>query len=98
MLNHFNIFNKRRRGLPLESEAKKRLRLQEIKDYEGGKKCLSPSIFKRTKGPLIVGTNHSSATTSTSSETTAKSTQSGGKRGEAAATLKEFNKADFDSN
>jgi hypothetical protein len=24
-----------------------------VKDYEDGKKCLSPSIFRKTKGPII---------------------------------------------
>lgn len=92
------IFIYVRRGLPLESEAKKRLRLQEIKDYEAGKKCLSPSIFRKTKGPLIVGTNQSSAATSIASETTARSNPSGGKKAEGAGVIKDFNMADFDVN
>jgi hypothetical protein len=88
-----------RRGLPLETEAKKRLRLQELKDYEGGKKCLSPSIFRKTKGPLILGSgNISSGATSTSSETTSKNTTNGGKKTETMAGLKEFSVSDFDIN
>jgi len=41
------------KGLPSEDEAKKRQRLQEMKDYEHGKKVLSPSIFRKSKGPII---------------------------------------------
>jgi hypothetical protein len=26
----------------------------EIKDSEGGKKCLSPSIFRKSKGPVVL--------------------------------------------
>jgi hypothetical protein len=88
-----------RRGLPLETEAKKRLRLQELKDYEGGKKCLSPSIFRKTKGPLILGSgNISSGATSTSSETTIKNSANGGKKTETMSGLKEFSVSDFDIN
>jgi hypothetical protein len=88
-----------RRGLPLETEAKKRLRLQELKDYEGGKKCLSPSIFRKTKGPLILGSgNITSTTTSTTSETTARTSLNGGKRCESLAGLKDFSISDFDIN
>jgi hypothetical protein len=59
---------------------------------------LSPSIFRKTKGPLIAGTNLSSGTTSTSSDTTARSIPSGGKKVDLAAGTKEFNLADFDLN
>ena len=45
-----------------------------MKDYEGGKKCLSPSIFRKNKGPLILGQTNSMSgpPTSTSSDTTSK--------------------------
>jgi hypothetical protein len=82
----------------LESEAKKRLRLHEMKDYYRGKKCLSPSIFKKTKGPLIIGSTNSSVATSASSDSMLKSLQSGGKKSDQFGLIKDFTQSDFDLN
>jgi hypothetical protein len=49
--------------LPSESETKKRQRIQEMKEFEGGRRCLSPSIFRKSKGPIIFATSSSSITT-----------------------------------
>jgi hypothetical protein len=60
---------------------------------------LSPSIFRKIKGPLILGSGSiSSGTTSTSSESTIKTAVNGGKRVEGVAGLKEFTISDFDIN
>jgi hypothetical protein len=88
--------------LPLESEAKKRLRLLEMKDYEGGRKCLSPSIFRKNKGPLILGghgaASQSGPPTSASSDTTSKGFQTGAKKSDLTNGLKDFNMGDMDIN
>jgi hypothetical protein len=34
-----------------------------MKEFEGGRRCLSPSIFRKSKGPLIFATSSSSITT-----------------------------------
>lgn len=71
-----------------------------MKDYEGGKKCLSPSIFRKNKAPLIVGTmsSISGPPTSASSDTTNKGPTMSGKRGESTLGQKEFSIADMDVN
>jgi hypothetical protein len=38
------------------------MRLQEMKEYEGGKKCLSPSIFRKSKGPMVLAAASSTLT------------------------------------
>ena len=40
--------------MPSEDEAKKRQRLMEMKNYEQGMKVLSPSIFRKSKGPVVL--------------------------------------------
>lgn len=62
-----------------------------MKEYHAGKKCLSPSIFRKAKGPLIVGTTFTSPPTSASSESTLKSMQNGGKKADGLGMAKEFN-------
>jgi hypothetical protein len=52
-----------RKGLPSENETKKRQRIQEMKEYECGRRCLSPSIFRKSKGPIIFATSTSAAAT-----------------------------------
>lgn len=74
----------------MESEAMKRLRLQEIKDYEGGKKCLSPSIFRKTKAPLIVGSSNSSTKASTNIDPLLKAQTSSSKKVESFLPLKDL--------
>ncbi len=32
-----------------------------MKDYECGMRCLSPSIFRKSKGPIILATSSNSA-------------------------------------
>jgi hypothetical protein len=34
-----------------------------MKEYECGRKCLSPSIFRKSKGPIIFATSTSTAAT-----------------------------------
>ena len=58
----------------------KRLRLQEIKDVEGGKKCLSPSIFRKAKAPFVLASGNISTTPSTSSESSGKSQATTGRK------------------
>jgi hypothetical protein len=53
--------------LPSENETKKRQRIQEMKDYECGRRCLSPSIFRKSKGPIIFATSTSATATNNGS-------------------------------
>lgn len=88
-----------RKGLPFENEAKKRLRLQEIKDFDCGKKCLSPSIFRKNKVPLLFGIASSNSNPSSiASDSTSKSIAIGSKKVENIQGFKESNQIDFDIN
>ena len=71
-----------------------------MKDYQGGKKCLSPSIFRKNKGPLILGqaSNQSGPLTSASSDTSSKGFQASSKKFDIGGGLKDFNMADMDIN
>jgi len=60
------------KGLPSESETKKRQRLIEIKDFEGGKKCVSPSIFRKSKGPIIFASQNSQIQATSNGDVTFK--------------------------
>ena len=44
----------------------------EIKDFEDGKKCLSPSIFRKTKGPIIFSASHNSLNSNANFENSIK--------------------------
>lgn len=88
-----------RKGLPFEGEAKRRLRLQEIKDFEGGRKCLSPSIFRKTKGSNFFATQGNSYfALGGLQDSTQRGREGGGKRGETNGNLREFNIAELDLN
>lgn len=82
-----------RQGLPSENETKKRQRLKEMKEYEGGKRCLSPSIFRKSKGPVVL--TASSAAIATASEAPSKAGP-GVKRAESMA--REVTLQDYDVN
>lgn len=45
-----------------------------MKEYECGKKCLSPSIFRKSKGPVVLAS--ASASTSANTDFTVKGIQS----------------------
>jgi hypothetical protein len=87
-----------RKGLPSETESRKRQRLIEIKDFEDGKKCLSPSIFRKSKGPIIFSASHQALTSNATFETSIKGVQIGSKRGDGAGLVKEISLNDFDIN
>jgi hypothetical protein len=93
-----------RKGLPSENENKKRLRLQEMKEYEEGKKILSPSIFRKSKGPIMLSAS-STALTSTNSLTASLTDASqkvvpsnGFKKPDATAIAKDVSILDYDIN
>lgn len=49
-----------------------------MKEYECGRRCLSPSIFRKSKGPIIFATSTSAAATNiASTDGGAKALQSG---------------------
>jgi hypothetical protein len=56
-----------RKGLPSENETKKRQRIQEMKEYECGRRCLSPSIFRKSKGPINFATSSTATATNIAS-------------------------------
>jgi len=33
-----------------------------MKDYEEGRRCLSPSVFRKSKGPIILTTSYATLT------------------------------------
>jgi hypothetical protein len=39
-----------------------------MKDYEEGRKCLSPSIFRKSKGPIILTTSYAALTSNNTIE------------------------------
>jgi len=79
-----------RKGLPSETETKKRQRLLEIKDFEGGKKCLSPSIFRKSKGPIIFASQNANVLSNGNFEVSVKGLTFGAKKGEGANVTKEL--------
>eukprot|EP00347_Sterkiella_histriomuscorum_P020303 403338323 len=105
-----HILGKRLKGLPSETETKKRQRLMEIKDQEGGKKCLSPSIFRKSKGPILFAVQSANFQTqggvsttaansgSANNDTSNKTSNFPSKRIDSAAIIKELTLQDFDIN
>ncbi|CDW73737.1 myb-like dna-binding domain-containing protein [Stylonychia lemnae] len=87
------------KGLPSETETKKRQRLLEIKDQEGGKKCLSPSIFRKSRGPIIFAVQSSNFTSQNGNlDVPVKTGSLSSKRIDGNQVAKELNLQDFDIN
>lgn len=78
-----------------------------MKEYECGRRCLSPSIFRKSKGPIIFATSTSTAATNiASSDGGAKTLQTGltfkgklaGSFGDASGLPKDLSTNDYDVN
>jgi hypothetical protein len=87
-----------RKGLPSETESRKRQRLLEIKDYQDGKKCLSPSIFRKSKGPIIFTAQSGTLNGGGGFEVSLRGLQVGSRKTEGANVAKEISLQDFDIN
>jgi hypothetical protein len=85
-------------GIPLEGETQKRQRILEIRDQEGGRKCLSPSIFRKNKAFLLGGSLVQSLQVATPHEFSSKGAPVGGKKSDGAALIKDFSAQDLDIN
>jgi len=84
-------------GLPSENENKKRQRLQEMNDYEEGKKVLSPSIFRKNKGPIILAASMAAISSNNSLEAPNRTLSAAGfKKPESLAAAKEITLQDYD--
>ena len=70
----------------------------DLKDYEDGRKCLSPSIFRKSKGPIIFTASHTSITSNSNFEATVKGLAFNFKKQEGAGPIKEISLSDFDIN
>lgn len=84
--------------MPSETESRKRQRLLEIKDSEDGKKCLSPSIFRKSKGPIIFASSNPTVAPSGSVDAQFKSNGTSLRRQEGGGLVKEVSLGDFDVN
>ena len=60
-----------------------------MKDYALGKKCLPPSIFRKSKGPIILSTSSQYLNVSGPLETSLKGINNGAKRSEALGIIKD---------
>lgn len=90
-----------RSGLPSEDEAKKRQRLMEMKNYEQGMKVLSPSIFRKSKGPVVLAASASALTSASQFDSSARPGQTSAllsKKPDATGVAKEFSLQDYDLN
>ena len=95
------VFSSYSKGLPSESETKKRQRLLEMKEYECGKRCLSPSIFRKSKGPIVLAASSSTFASTNTFESPLKSIQPstpGYKKGDSTGQVKELTLQDYDIN
>ena len=70
----------------------------EIKDFEDGKKCLSPSIFRKSKGPIIFSASHNSVNSNVNFENTIKGLAFNSKKTEGQGGIRDISMADFDIN
>lgn len=71
-----------------------------MKEYAGGKKCLSPSIFRKSKGPIVLVASSQTLTSTGVLEAPVKSLQSAAvlKKNDTAAIAKELSLQDYDLN
>jgi hypothetical protein len=71
-----------------------------MKDYEEGRRCLSPSVFRKSKGPIILTTSSSALTANNSIDASIKGLNNGLKKGLAdpSGISKEIGMQDFDIN
>jgi|LauGreDrversion4_2_1035121.scaffolds.fasta_scaffold2162218_1 hypothetical protein len=71
-----------------------------MKDYEEGRRCLSPSVFRKSKGPIILTTSSSALTANSTIDASIKGLNNGLKKGptDPSGVSKEISMQDFDIN
>jgi hypothetical protein len=71
-----------------------------MKDYEEGRRCLSPSVFRKSKGPIILTTSSNALTANSTIDASIKGLNNGLKKGpiDPSGVSKEIGMQDFDIN
>ena len=71
-----------------------------MKDYEGGKRCLSPSIFRKSKGPIVLTASAAAITSTNTFDTTIRGLQTQGtfKKPDGSTISKDISIQEYDIN